>query len=240
MNGNISKKRCHLRFIYVVFQCLQLTGTTFFRSRLWNESTVACVTHQHSSTAFPKTVKVSVAYQGLWGSRHGQWADVDQSSSRNDGKQYNHYYLSILLSSVFFSSQQFLTLCCRILTLRCRCNWRIRNLCLSNNRTGTSCWCWIQRRRFSCLRWSCLRIFQSGCVPKIYPKTQLMNNFAALGYRKAQQSGAHEKLADSVKKRNGGRWTLRCPKAQRTGVRGTLLRIENWGMLGDSEQKLFH
>ena len=38
----------------------------------------------------------SVAYQGLWESRHGQWVDDDQSSSRSDGKQYNHYYLSII------------------------------------------------------------------------------------------------------------------------------------------------
>ena len=50
-----------------------------------------------------------------------------------------------------------------------------------------------------------------------YPKTQSMKNFAKLGYRKAQQIGTHEKLAEPVKKRNGGRRTLRYLKAQWTG-----------------------
>ena len=66
---------------------------------------------------------------------------------------------------LFLHLSMFLTKCCSFLTLCCRCNWRSRNFCLSNSRTRTPCWRWAQRCRCSSLRWSCQRIFQSGCVP---------------------------------------------------------------------------
>ena len=176
MNGNISEKHCHLRYIPVVFQPLRLTGTTFFMGRLRNESTVACVTHQHSSTAFPETVKVFDQLH-IKGCEEVAMDSEQVTINPLHGMMANNTIIIIWVFCfllLFLHLSRFLTLCCRFLTLCCRCNWRSRNFCLcnwrsrnfclSNIRTRTPRWRWIQRRRFSCLR--CLqRIFQSGCVP---------------------------------------------------------------------------
>ena len=125
MNGNISEKDCHLRFIPVVFQPLRLTGTMFFMGRLWNESTVACVTHQYSSTAFPETVNVfdQLHIKGC----EEVTMDREQQMTINPlhGMMANNTIIVIWVFCfllLFLHLSRFLTLCCRSLTLCCRGN----------------------------------------------------------------------------------------------------------------------
>ena len=133
MNGNISEKHCHLRYIHVVFQLLQLTGTTFFMGGLLNELSVACVTHQDSSTAFPETVKVfdELHIKGCEEvAMESEQMTIDLLNEMMANKTITLFRVFHFLL-LFLHLCRFVTLCCMYLMLWY--NWRSRNFSLSNS-----------------------------------------------------------------------------------------------------------
>ena len=124
--------------------------------RLWNESTVACVTHQHSSTAFPETVQI-----------------FDQLHIKGceevalDSKQMTINRLNEMMAN--YTITLFRVFCFFLLFFTSAGSWRSAACtwcCGATGGAGISLWATVELehsgRRFS---WSCQCVFQSGCVP---------------------------------------------------------------------------
>ena len=231
LNEKILETICHLRCIPVVFQPLQLTGTMSLMGRLSNESTVACVTHQHSSTALLETIKV---FDQLHIESCEEVAmDSEQMTiNRLHEMMANTTIINLrvfcfLLFFLHLHLSRFLTLCCRVLTLCSWCNWRSSNFCLSNSQTKIPCWRWFNRRRFSCLSWSCQRIFQSGCVPvsgglelKVQWVIQRQNHWKILKHWVMRRRNWVELVIDCVTNRR--KWLVlveHCATERRKGLK---------------------